>query len=140
MSQKVREEFSKISKLFIKTHPNCQYCGGDTEHVHHLIPIAVGGDNRENNLIPLCLECHGKIHNKDFSNWKELQRIGIEKAKAAGKFKGRKQLIVNETKYYELKNKYEQTEINKTQFAELLGVSRPTLNKILSNEKQYFNI
>lgn len=87
----IRQDFdNSIREIFFKNHPFCQYCGAPTEHIHHLIPIVVGGDNRESNLIPLCLKCHGLIHNKHFSNdWKEAQKIGIEKAKKEGKFKGR---------------------------------------------------
>ena len=39
--------------------------------------------------VPLCLECHGKIHGKDFVEAKRLQRVGIDKAKEAGAYQGR---------------------------------------------------
>ena len=34
----------------------------DLNH-HHLVPRSVGGLDDESNLITLCHECHGKIHN-----------------------------------------------------------------------------
>ncbi len=135
----IREEFNrKIRKSFLEQHPTCQYCGEKAEHVHHLIPIVVGGDNRKNNLIPLCLKCHGLIHNKHFdNNWKEAQRIGIEKAKKEGKYKGSKKKTINKDIFMYLKEKYLNQKITKTEFARQLNVSRPTLNNILNNEKDY---
>lgn len=139
--EKIRNDFNNnFRKIYIKNHPYCEYCGNDIEakHVHHIIPIASGGDNRESNLISLCLECHGKIHNKKFNpNWKELQKIGIEKAKKEGKFRGGQIKAINKDKYFKLKNDYETQKITKTLFAKELGVSRPTLNKILQNETLY---
>jgi hypothetical protein len=55
-------------------------------HFHHIIPEVRGGKK----TIPLCPTCHGLVHNRNFEHHKELQRIGIEKAKLAGKFMGRK--------------------------------------------------
>ena len=74
--EEIRYEFdTKIRNEFIKNHSVCQYCGAYTEHIHHLIPISAGGDNRESNLIPLCMKCHGLIHNKHFNpNWKKYPR------------------------------------------------------------------
>ena len=57
MEKDIRTEFNNVIRNeFIKNHSTCQYCGSPAEHVHHLIPIAAGGDNRESNLIPLCLK------------------------------------------------------------------------------------
>ena len=67
-TEEIRQEFNNnIRNVFAKNHPLCQYCGKPTAQIHHLIPIVVGGDNRESNLIPLCAECHGLIHNKHFN-------------------------------------------------------------------------
>jgi hypothetical protein len=64
----------------------CFECGLDGDlHYHHVIPETLGGTK----TIPLCLICHGKVHNKKFVNHKELQRIGIERAKKEGRFLGR---------------------------------------------------
>ena len=40
--------------------------------------------------VPLCLECHGKVHGRDMVRMAHLRRIGIDIAKGKGLFKGRK--------------------------------------------------
>ena len=65
---------------------NCFECGSaESIHYHHVVPEVKGGKG----TIPLCYICHGKVHDRDFKNYKELQMIGIQKAKAEGKYKGR---------------------------------------------------
>lgn len=139
MSKSVtRQEFNRLRKDIEISKLKCVYCGSQAAHIHHLIPLAAGGDNRDSNLIPLCLDCHGKIHNKRYkNNWKELQKIGIEKAKAEGRYHGGTKKKIDIIKYKELKQNYMNSLINKTEFSELLGVSRPTLNKILEQEEEY---
>ena len=64
----------------------------------------------------------------------ERQREGIEIAKREGKFKGRKEIKVNNfNQYY---NKYKSRECNKTELAEELKISRPTLDKLISEFEQ----
>lgn len=132
--EEIRIEFDqKIRNNFIKEHSICQYCGANAEHIHHLIPISHGGDNRQSNLIPLCMRCHGKIHKIQFSNkWKEAQKAGIERAKKEGKFKGRqvKELEISKQKQFkDLYKLYLERKITKGYMSSQLGVSRPTLNK-----------
>jgi len=38
---------------------------------HHIIPRSVGGKDDENNLIPLCYKCHGKIHREGTRKWRK---------------------------------------------------------------------
>jgi|688.fasta_scaffold825217_1 hypothetical protein len=58
---------------------DCCYECGSTEDIqyHHIIPESKGGKE----TIPLCIICHGKVHDVDFVKMKELQKEGIEKAK-----------------------------------------------------------
>ena len=83
MNNDARKEFdNSIRDSYFNLHPLCEYCGSKGEHIHHITPISRGGDNRESNLITLCLNCHSKIHNRNFTeDWKQLQREGIEIAK-----------------------------------------------------------
>jgi len=58
---------------------DCCYECGSTEDIqyHHIIPESKGGEM----TIPLCIICHGKVHDVDFVKMKELQKEGIESAK-----------------------------------------------------------
>ena len=58
----------------------------DDVEEHHVVPISLGGTK----TIPLCLKCHGLVHDRNFVKHRKLQRIGIDKAMAEGKYKGRK--------------------------------------------------
>lgn len=58
----------------------------------------------------------------------ERQREGIEIAKRAGKYKGRKKIIVPDIGAYY--NRYMTRQATKTMIAEELGVSRTTLDKL----------
>lgn len=80
----------------------CFECGENKDiHYHHVIPEAKGGTK----TLPLCIICHGKVHNRDFMKIKELQRVGIEKAKLKGLFKGRKKNTVEPSEKFLLKPK-----------------------------------
>ena len=68
----------------------CVNCGKEACEQHHIVPLALGGHDISTNTVWLCSECHGKIHQwgesrRGTPQWKELQRIGIEKAKAEGR-------------------------------------------------------
>jgi hypothetical protein len=61
---------------------NCGYIGKLENH--HVVPRVMGGTA----TIPLCVKCHGLVHGRDFVKSRNLQLIGIQKAKLAGKYKG----------------------------------------------------
>jgi len=42
----------------------CFECGRPSAHNHHVIPKIRGGTK----TVPLCLSCHGKVHDKEFWN------------------------------------------------------------------------
>ena len=82
----------------------------------------------------LMLTMIGAINEFERTNMLERQREGIAIAKAEGKYKGRKEVKVdNFEEYYK---RYLNREFNKTQLAKELGVSRPTLDKLI---KEYEN-
>jgi hypothetical protein len=72
----------------------CINCGKEASELHHVVPLSLGGNDIDSNKVPLCSLCHTIIHgtnpSKRGTHWKELQKAGIEKAKAEGKYKGRK--------------------------------------------------
>lgn len=62
----------------------CVNCGKEATMLHHIVPKALGGNNKDN-LVWLCDECHGKIHeieyNKTSLSHSELTKIGLEKVR-----------------------------------------------------------
>ena len=78
-----------------------------------------------------------KIYHKEFA---ARQRIGIEKAKKDGKYNhhgGSKSYQANDfVNFKKLYKEWAEKKITKNEFAINLGVSRPTLNKLLKNTNE----
>ena len=41
---------------------SCFVCGKPAYCMHHIVPLCRGGNNLYSNLIPVCKDCHKKIH------------------------------------------------------------------------------
>lgn len=83
----------------------------------------------------LMLTMIGAINEFERANLLERQREGIAIAKENGKYKGRKATQIDD-KFKLHYNRYLAREINKTQLAKELGVSRPTLDKLIKEHKE----
>lgn len=77
----------------------------------------------------LMLTMIGAINEFERTNLLERQREGIAIAKSKGKYKGRKEIKIEN--FEDQYNKYMNRELNKTQLSKELGVSRPTLDKLI---------
>ena len=64
----------------------------------------------------------------------ERQKEGIAIAKKEGKFKGRQVKAIDEEIFSKYYVEYKLRRINKTQLAEKLNISRPTLDKLLKDK------
>ena len=85
----------------------------------------------------LLLTVIAAINTFERENLLERQREGIELAKKRGVYKGRKPIKVdNFEKFYDL---YTTREINKSQMAQQLNISRPTLNKLIKKYTSTLN-
>ena len=82
----------------------------------------------------LMLTMIGAIAEFERENLLERQREGIAIAKKQGKYKGRKPVKINEDVFLREYDNYMNRRINKVQFAKNLGVSRPTLDKLLKEK------
>ena len=47
----------------------CFYCGQDSKHIDHLIPISRGGRHSIGNLVSACVECNLSKSNKFLVEW-----------------------------------------------------------------------
>ena len=79
----------------------------------------------------LMLTMIGAINEFERANLLERQAEGIAIAKAKGKYKGRKAIEINEA-FIEGYNKYLARKLSKSALAKDLGVSRPTLDKLIN--------
>ena len=83
----------------------------------------------------LMLTMIAAINEFERTNLLERQREGIAEAKKRGVYKGRKEIRISDLKWDEMFQKYMRREINKKEFAKLLHISRPTLDKLLREKK-----
>lgn len=79
----------------------------------------------------LMLTMIAAINQFERENMLERQREGIALAKAEGRFKGGQPKQIDKVLYNQLLEDYNSRKINKVEFAKKLGVSRPTLDKLL---------
>jgi len=114
----------------------CIFCGAaEGLEIHHVVPRVMGGDNSPANLIAACSLCHDKLHAiGKCSNHKELQRIGIEKAKLAGKYKGKHISKLTDVQRIELIMRVNSGEV-KAEVARSFNISRETLYQYLKEAK-----
>lgn len=84
----------------------------------------------------LMLTMIGAINEFERTNLLERQREGIAIAKREGKYKGRKAVSIPDFESHY--KKYKDREINKSELAKELNISRPTLDKLIKacQEKQ----
>ena len=81
----------------------------------------------------LMLTMIGAINEFERANLLERQREGIALAKKEGKYQGRKEVNIKDfDKHY---NRYRNREVNKSQLAKELGISRPTLDKLIKDHE-----
>lgn len=75
-----------------------------------------------------------KFRKNSFKARRANQIEGIEKAAAEGRYRGRKSYNPSDfPEFRDLYNKYMFRDIGKKEFAEILGVSRPTLDKLIDD-------
>ena len=79
----------------------------------------------------LMLTVIAAINEFERQNLLERQKEGIEIAKREGKFKGGQVKQIDDAAFNAAYEKYKNRELNKTQFAAALKISRPTLDKLL---------
>ena len=81
--------------------------------------------------VKLMLTMIAAINTFERENMLERQREGIAIAKREGRYKGGHPKQIDKALYKSLLEQYNNRQINKVAFAKRLGVSRPTLDKLL---------
>ena len=68
----------------VKSVGTCITCKKENTitHLHHIVPKSKGGTDESSNLIKLCLDCHGKVHDITFKGDEGVVKNGVKKTKA----------------------------------------------------------
>lgn len=82
----------------------------------------------------LMLTMIGAINEFERANLLEKQKEGIVLAKRAGKYKGGQVKKIDDDKFKEAYERYQHRELTKSQMAKELGISRPTLDKLIKDK------
>lgn len=101
-----------------------------------LLDTTVGraGDLTDTFIADLVLQILSYVANLEREHIRERQIEGIAIAKTQGKYKGRAEKKYDKALFDQTKQRYDLGEISKKEFAEIIGCSRPTLDKILKKE------
>lgn len=64
------EPWKNISKRVLKRDKYiCHYCGKKANTTDHIVPVAKGGTDNEDNLVAACSVCNSKKHTTDYNDF-----------------------------------------------------------------------
>ncbi len=65
----VRTATESQRRILLARHGGCFHCAAHPAlcQIHHIKPVAQGGSTKLDNMIPVCWDCHQKIHHH---NWR----------------------------------------------------------------------
>jgi 5-methylcytosine-specific restriction enzyme A len=70
-------QWEKIRALYLAKHPLCEQCEKEgrltpAAEVHHIVAVADGGSDAEENLMALCKPCHSRFTLKEMRKREKL--------------------------------------------------------------------
>ena len=86
-------------------------------------------------IADIVLQVFSYVAQRERESIRQRQKEGIAIAKAQGKYKGRAKKEEDKELFEKTKQRWQAGEITKVQFAEIMGVSRGTLYKMLGGEQ-----
>ncbi len=85
-------------------------------------------------IADIVLQLLSYVAQRERESIRQRQKEGIAIAKAQGKYKGRAKKEINKELFENTKIRWQNGEITKVQFADIMGISRSTLYKLLEDE------
>ena len=125
-------EQSKLEKHY------CINCGKEATELHHVVPLALGGNDIDSNKVWLCIDCHNKIHKRGIGMGQlAAQSQKYRKAVAEGRV-GRPHVKIPKL-FYELYPKWKNKQITATFFMKQIEMSRATFYKVIKEYEATLN-
>ena len=130
--------------IYKRDNFTCQDCGrvwkeGDTFNIHHILPRSKGGGDELDNLILLCKPCHMRRHTKEYSQL--VYEDSLRDMKNANPALQAKEKRPHKTQLEPLNKVFDYyvdpIGISLMQAAELLGVSKPTIYKLMEQYEDF---
>ncbi len=102
----------------------CFECGSPAEEMHHIVPFSYGGEW----TIPICCNCHNKVHNGKCAEEKRSQLIkdGLEKAKERGAVLGAPKKVDDSKILHLLKT----TKLSYAEIAKQTGYGKSSVGRV----------
>ena len=134
----MREKNTIFSLSFLREQKGtiCCNCGEvDPERIqyHHIVPISLGGKDILSNIIPICDNCHHKIHGisnkKGAMSYSALIKQGLASARKKGRVGGRPS--TDKKKLDTAVKLYLANEMSVREICETVGISNSVLYRYL---------
>lgn len=117
----------------------CINCGQEAFELHHVVPLALGGNDIDSNKVWLCIECHNKIHKRGLGMG-QLAAVSPNFRKAVEEGRVGRPKAILPKKFYELYPKWKNKEITATDFMRQINMTRTTFyKKVKEYEQQIIN-
>lgn len=89
--KRTRNIKSKTRRDLMYKPKKCAYCRkSEAMNIHHIRGFAKGGSDKTTNLVPLCANCHYKVHHGLITTEQLKRRLGIIISKKTTKRKHKK--------------------------------------------------
>jgi len=113
----------------LETH-YCINCGQEASELHHVVPLALGGNDIDSNKVWLCIECHNKVHKRGLGMGQlAAESPNYRQALKDGRV-GRPRVELP-LKFYELYPKWKNKEITAVEFYTRINMPKATFYKVI---------
>ena len=116
----------------------CVNCGNEAIELHHIVPLALGGNDIDSNKVWLCIECHNKIHKRGLGMG-QLAAVSNNYRQAVKDGRVGRPKCTLPIEFYELYPKWKNNEITAVEFYTQINISPATFYKKVKEYEASFN-